>query len=137
MPPPTGKEGVRRFIGFVTYLSKFIPNLSEVDAPLRQLVKSDVEFVWQPAHQQAFDKLKQLCTHPLLLKFYDPARPVKIFCDASSMGLGAMLLQDDLPVAFSSRSLTDVIIYNDHKPLEDIYKKKLLSTPMRTQRMHL
>ena len=167
MPPPTDKEGVRRFLGFVTYLSKFIPNLSEVDAPLRQLVKNDVEFAWQPAQQQAFDKLKQLCTHPSLLKFYDPARPVEIFSDASSMGLGAVLLQDDQPVAFSSRSLTDaetryaqiekemlsivhacikfhhyifgrhVTIFNDHKPLEDIYKKPLLSTPMRIQRMRL
>ena len=130
-------------------------------------MKNDVEFAWQPAQQQAFDKLKQLCTHPPLLKFYDPARPVEIFSDASSMGLGAVLLQDDQPVAFSSRSLTDaetryaqiekemlsivhacikfhhyifgrhVTIFNDHKPLEDIDKKPLLSTPMRIQRMRL
>lgn len=167
MPPPTEKEGIHRFLGFVTYLSKFIPNLSQVDAPLRQLVKNDAEFVWQPAQQQAFDRLKQLCMHPPLLKFYDPARPVEIFCDASGTGLRAVLLQDDQPVAFSSRSLTDaetgyaqiekemlsiiyacikfhhyifgrhVKIYNDHKPLEDIYKKPLLSIPMRIQRMAL
>ena len=167
MPPPVDKDGVRRFLGFVTYLSKFIPNLSEVDAPLRQLLKSDVEFRWQPAQQQAFDKLKQLCTHPPVLKYYDPAKPVEIYSDASSMGLGAVLLQDNQPVAFSSRSLTDaetryaqiekemlsivhgcikfhhfifgkhVTIYNDHKPLEDIYRKPLLSTPMRIQRMRL
>ena len=49
MPPPVDKEGVHRFLGFVTYLSKFIPNLSEVDAPLRQLLKRDVEFALQPA----------------------------------------------------------------------------------------
>ena len=101
------KKGVHRFLGFVTYLSKFIPNLSEVDAPLRQLLKRDVEFAWQPVQQQAFEKLRELCTHPPVLKYFDPAKPVVIFSDASSSGLGAVLLQDDQPVAFSSRSLTE------------------------------
>uniref|UniRef100_A0A3B3HY91 Gypsy retrotransposon integrase-like protein 1 n=1 Tax=Oryzias latipes TaxID=8090 RepID=A0A3B3HY91_ORYLA len=167
MPPPTDKEGVRRFLGFVTYLSKFIPNLSEIDAPLRQLTKRDVEFMWQPAQQQAFEKLKDVCTNPPVLKFFDVSKPVEIYCDASSTGLGAVLIQDDRPVAFSSRSMTDaetryaqiekemlsivhactkfhhyifgkhVTVFNDHKPLEDIYKKPLLSTPLRIQRMRL
>ena len=167
MTPPTDKDGVRRFLGFVTYLSKFIPNLSEEDAPLRQLLKGDVEFLWQPAQQRAFDRLRELCTRPPVLRFFDPAKPVEIFCDASSSGLGAVLLQENQPVAFSSRSLTDaetryaqiekemlsivhacvkfhnyifgthVTVYNDHKPLEDIFKKSLLSTPMRIQRMRL
>ena len=167
MSPPLDKEGVHRFLGFVTYLSKFIPNLSEVDAPLRQLLKRDVEFAWQPAQQQAFDKLKELCKHPPVLKYFDPAKPVVISRDASSSGLGAVLLQEDQPIAFSSRSLTDaetsyaqieketlsivhactkfhnyifgthVTVYNDHKPLKDIFKKSLLSTPMRIQRMRL
>lgn len=158
MPAPVDKEGIKRFLGFITYLSKFIPNLSEVDALLRQLLKRDVEFMWQPAQQVAFDSLKELCTHPPVLKYFDPTKPVVIFCDASSNGLGAVLPQDDQPIAFSSRSLTDaetryaqieketlsivhactkfhnyifgthVTVYNDHKPLEDIFKKPLLST---------
>uniref|UniRef100_A0A8C5PPV9 Gypsy retrotransposon integrase-like protein 1 n=1 Tax=Leptobrachium leishanense TaxID=445787 RepID=A0A8C5PPV9_9ANUR len=167
MPTPRDKDGVRRFLGFVTYLSKFLPNLSEVDAPLRQLLKTDVEFAWQPAQQQAFDTLKDMCTESPMLQFFDPSKSVEIFCDASSNGLGAVLLQDSHPIAFSSRSLTDtetryaqiekemlsivhacvkfhnyifgnhVTIYNDHKPLEDIFRKPLLSTPMRIQRMRL
>lgn len=164
---PTDKDGVRRFLGFVTYLSKFIPNLSEEDAPLRQLLKRDVEFTWHTAQQKAFARLKELCTRPPVLQFFDPSKPVEIFCDASSNGLGAVLLQNGQPVAFSSRSLTDaetshtqikkemlsivhtcatlynyilgthVMVYNDQKPLEDIFKKSLLSTPMRIQRMRL
>ena len=167
MPAPTDKDGVRRFLGFVTYLSKFIPNLSEEDAPLRQLLKNYVQFAWQPAQQKAFERLKDLCTSSPVLKYYDAAKPVEIFCDASGSGLGAVLLQDNQPVAYSSRSLTDaetryanieremlsivhectkfhhyifgkqVTVYNDHKPLEDIYKKPLLATPMCIQRMHL
>ncbi|KAF7648890.1 hypothetical protein LDENG_00150500 [Lucifuga dentata] len=107
MAPPTHKEGMHRFLGFVIYLSKFIPNLSEEDVVLRQLLKSSVEFAWQPAQQKAFEWLKDLCTHPPVLKYYDPVELVEIFCDASSSGLGAVLLQDNHPVAFSSRSLMD------------------------------
>lgn len=161
MPAPMDKECIKRFLGFITYLSKFIPSLSEVGAPLRQLLKRDVEFVWQQAQQIAFDTLKELCTHPLVLKYFVPTKPVMKFCDESSNGLGAVPLQDVKPIAFSSRSLADaetcyaqivretlsivhactnfhnyifgthVTVYNDHKPLKDIFKKPLLSTPMR------
>ena len=44
MPTPQDKEGVRRFLGLIQYLSKFIPNLSDLDASLRILLKSNVEF---------------------------------------------------------------------------------------------
>ena len=43
---PEDKEGIGRLLGFVQYLSKFIPNLSQVDVSLRELMKSDVEFAW-------------------------------------------------------------------------------------------
>ncbi|XP_041350871.1 uncharacterized protein K02A2.6-like [Gigantopelta aegis] len=101
------KEGVRRFIGFVTYLAKFIPNLSEEDVPLRQLLKNDILFQWQPAQQCAFDRLKQLCCEPPVLGYFDVNKPVQIQADASQFGLGAVLLQDDRPIAYTSRSLTD------------------------------
>uniref|UniRef100_A0A1A8J2P8 Reverse transcriptase/retrotransposon-derived protein RNase H-like domain-containing protein n=1 Tax=Nothobranchius kuhntae TaxID=321403 RepID=A0A1A8J2P8_NOTKU len=78
MSPPTDKDGVRRFLGFVTYLSKFIPNLGDVDAPLRQLLKSDMEYVWQPAQQMSFDKLKDSCSHPPVQKYFDPVQLVEI-----------------------------------------------------------
>lgn len=70
MPAPVDEEGIKCALGFITYLSKFM------DAPLRQLRKRDVEFVWQPAQQIAFDQLKELCTHPPALKYFDPTKPV-------------------------------------------------------------
>lgn len=50
---------------------------------------------------------KELWLNPPVLKYFNQAEPVEIFCDASSNGLGAVLLQVNHPVAFSSRSLTD------------------------------
>ena len=61
MSAPSSKEGIRWFLGFVTYLSKFIPNLGEEDAPLLQLMESDAEFIRQPAQQESFTRLKDLC----------------------------------------------------------------------------
>ena len=58
MPPPTDKEGVRRFLGLVQYLSRYIPNLSKVDAPLRILLQSDVQFTWDFNQESSFQELK-------------------------------------------------------------------------------
>ena len=53
MPISKNKDHVKRFLGFVTYLAKFIPNLSKLDAPLRALLKIDTLFDWQQAQEEA------------------------------------------------------------------------------------
>ena len=67
MPEPTDKAGVKRFLGLVQYLAKFIPNLSQVDAPLRMLLKSDAEFTWSHEQRRSFEELKHLCSTPPVL----------------------------------------------------------------------
>ncbi len=49
MPNPTDTKGVLRFVGFVNYLSKFMPRLSEVCEPLRRLLDKDVQWHWLPS----------------------------------------------------------------------------------------
>ena len=167
MPALMDKAGVKRLVGFITYLSKFVPRLSEELKPITDLLCTEIEFQWQPAQQQAFQRLKDLCCESPTLALYDVSKPLEIHCDASSTGLGAVLVQCDRPIYFSSRRLTNteqqyaqiekemlsvvhacskfhhlifgrpVTVYNDHKPLEIISKKPLLSAPMRLQRMLL
>ena len=62
MAPPKTKEEMRRINGMVTYLAKFIPNLSEATGTLRELLKESSEWVWGPPQQKAFGNLKQLLT---------------------------------------------------------------------------
>ncbi|CAC5373550.1 unnamed protein product [Mytilus coruscus] len=57
--------------------------------------------------QQAFERLKDIITKSPVLSFYDVSKPVTVSCDASECGLGPMLIQDNKPVAYASRSLTD------------------------------
>ena len=57
MPCPTDVQGVQRLIGVVTYLSKFLPQLSTVCEPLRHLTDSQAVFDWLPQHEEAFIKI--------------------------------------------------------------------------------
>ena len=168
MPIPDGVQAVQRLLGFVNYLAKFLPHLSEVCEPLRRLTDKGAIWCWQPQHDKAVEVIKKLVTNYPVLRYYDVNEPVVIQCDASEVGLGAALLQNGQPVAYASRSLTttdrryaqiekeclailfacerfDLYVYgrervfveSDHKPLEVIFKKPLLSAPRRLQRMLL
>ena len=60
MPRPTDKAGVRRIIGMVTYLSKFLENLSALCEPLRQLTRQDVQWTWPAEHDNAMQKIENV-----------------------------------------------------------------------------
>ena len=99
MPPPTDMEGVQRLNGFVNYLAKFLPKLSETMEPIRQLMRNDVPWNWAAAQQRAFEDVKKLVTNAPILSYYDIKKPLMIQCDASEKGLGAALLQEGQPIA--------------------------------------
>ena len=107
MPEPESKEDVKRFLGFIQFLSRYLPGLSTVDAALGELKKSDVLFHWDHPQKGSFKKIKELVSQAPVLQYYDVTKPVTIQCDASGKGLGAVLLQDNKPVCYASRALTD------------------------------
>lgn len=168
MPTPTDRLGVQRLLGMVNYVQRFAPKLSQVTTPLRELIKKGNEFVWdENLHGKALKEVQEILLQPPVLRFFDPTITPVLQCDASMNGLGACLLQNNQPVAYSSRSLTPtevhyaqiekempaivfgmekfesylygrkVTVESDHKPLETILKKSLLSAPKRLQRMML
>ena len=106
MPRPTSKQEVLGLLGFVNYLSKFLPRLSDVVHPLRELTTKEAKFIWSEKHEKAFTEVKQLVVNHPVLRYYDMTEEVTIQCDASEKGLGAVLLQKGQPVAFASRTLT-------------------------------
>ena len=77
LPLPQSKEELQRFLGMVNYFSQFVPNQSEITAPLRNLLKKDVMWIWSYEHTQAVERLKQILSSQPVLKFYDPTKPVK------------------------------------------------------------
>ena len=105
--PELKNKDVKWLLGFIQFLSRYLPKLSTVDAPLRELERSDVLFHWDYPQKESFKKIKQLVSQTPVLQYYDVTKPVTIQCDASGKGLGAVLLQDNKPVCYAPRALTD------------------------------
>ena len=106
MPPPTDVAAVQRLLGLAQYLSKFLPHLSDVTKPLRELTQKDTEWDWGQAQQDALETLKKAVSSTPVLRYYNLKEEVTLQCDASQSGLGAALLQNGQPVAYASRALT-------------------------------
>lgn len=80
------------------YLANFLPELSVVSAPLRELTRKENDFCWSDIHHRAFDCIKVLVSGPLLLKYYEPDKPLVLQCDCPGQRL--------LVIVFSSRTRT-------------------------------
>jgi hypothetical protein len=70
MENPTDVTGVQRLIGTVNYLARFLPNLSSLCDPLRQLTKNGVEFCWGSEHDEAMQRIKESVTKAPVLRFF-------------------------------------------------------------------
>ena len=165
MATPTNQKELQEFLGVVTYMSPFMPKLSDATEPLRGLLKKDVEFCWTSSHEAAFQRVKNLICKETTLAYFNPKKPTRVQVDASQKGLGAVLVQDGKPIAFASKSLSEAeqryanierellavvfgcerfhtylfgrnfVVESDHKPLEMIQLKNLRAAPPRLQRM--
>ena len=63
-------------------------------------------YAWDPVfHGEAFTKLKTLLKTAPVLQFFDEKADIVVQADASSLGLGACLLQNGKPCSYASRSL--------------------------------
>ena len=106
MPCATDVQGVQCLIGVVTYLSKFLCQLSTICESLRRLTDSNSVFDWLPQHEHPFARIKELITQAPVLHYFDINKEVTIECDSSDVGLGAVLTQDGYPVAYASSAVT-------------------------------
>ena len=151
----------------MNYLGKFTENLSEKSEPLRKLLQKDVSWHWEKDQETAFETLEESVIKAPVLKYFEENQPVTLSVDASSGGLGAVILQNQQPVAYGSRALTtaqrnyaqiekealailygctkfhtylfgkEVHVETDHKPLQAIFLKPLYQAPQRLQRILL
>lgn len=100
MPAPTDKAGAQ-------YLSKFLPRLSDITKPMREVTENNVQWTWGTAQEASLEALKKAVMSTPVLRYYNLQEEVTLQCDAFQFGLGAALLQNGQPVAYASRALTD------------------------------
>ena len=98
---------MQSFIGMVNYLSKFSARLSEVVEPIKELCKDKVPFKWDPEHQEVFNLMKKEIAAVSMLAYYNLRKQTVLQTDTSIKGLKACLLQEQKPVYFSSKVLTE------------------------------
>ncbi len=118
--PPNNIKELRHFLGKLEYYQDMWARRSEMQAPLTDLVGECREmkttkmnktkkntWQWDPIHQQAFDNVRAAIAKETVLAYPDFLKPFEIYTDASSMQLGAMIAQDNRPIAFFSRKLSE------------------------------
>ncbi|RDX66200.1 Tf2-9, partial [Mucuna pruriens] len=100
----------RSFHGLASFYKRFVKNFSSIVAPLNELVKKDVVFKWDDVHEKAFNLLKDKLTNaPMLcLPNFDNAFEIK--CDASGVGIGAVLMEESKPIAYFSEKLSEAVL---------------------------
>lgn len=156
---PQTKKELQSILGMINFIRGYIPQISEISSPLRELLKKNVIFKWLPAHAKVLSQIKNLISTAPVLGIFDENKEITVQADASKNGLGACLMQEGRPIAYASRSLTDaekryaqiekellgivfacrkfhfyiygkdITLQTDHKPLEGIFKKDIGDIP--------
>ena len=107
MAAPKTIKQLRSFLGMVNYYRDMWVHRSDVLAPLSGMTSNTSKFVWTDVQQQAFDKIKQIVSREVMLAFPDFSKEFIVHTDASKYQLGSVISQNNKPIAFYSRKLSD------------------------------
>ncbi|WVZ63916.1 hypothetical protein U9M48_013509 [Paspalum notatum var. saurae] len=104
---PEDVLAIGSFLGLAGYYRRFIEAFSKIAKPMITLLEKNAKFEWTPECQQAFDELKKRLTTAPVLTFLDMHKPFSVYCDASRLSLGCILMPEGKVIAYASRQLQD------------------------------
>ena len=114
-PTPKSVTEVRSFHGLASFYRQFVKDFSTLAAPLNEVIKKNVVFKWGEKQEEAFNALKQKLTNAPILALPNFSKSFEIECDASNIGIGAVLLQEGHPIAYFNEKLSGPTLnYSTH-----------------------
>ncbi|KAI3827735.1 hypothetical protein L1987_01818 [Smallanthus sonchifolius] len=136
--PKTPTE-IRSFLGLAGYYRRFIQDFSRIASPLTKLTRKEVKYEWGPTQNNAFEELKTRLTQAPVLTLPEGNEDLVVYSDASSQGLGCVLMQRGklAAVVFALKIWRHYLygvkctIYSDHKSLKYFFEQKKLNMRQR------
>ncbi|KFK22868.1 hypothetical protein AALP_AAs42979U000100, partial [Arabis alpina] len=128
-PEPQNVKALRGFLGLTGYYRKFVQKYGEIARPLTALLKKD-QFQWNAEATVAFQKLKEAMSTVPVLALVDFTEQFVVESDASGTGLGAVLMQQQRPLAYFSQALTErqrlkkFVVRTDQKSLKFLLEQR-------------
>ncbi|GAU37549.1 hypothetical protein TSUD_369970 [Trifolium subterraneum] len=114
---PESVSEIRSFLGLAGYYRRFIEGFSKMALPLTLLTRKDKTFVWDEKCEKSFKELKKKLTTAPVLILPDAKESFVMYCDASKLGLGGVLMQKGKVVAYASRQLK---VHERNYPTHDL-----------------
>ena len=114
---PKSVSEIRSFLGLAGYYRKFIEGFSKLALPLTMLTRKGQAFVWDSKCEEGFQELKRRLTTAPILILPSPSEPFEVYCDASLLGLGGVLMQNKQVIAYASRQLK---VHERNYPTHDL-----------------
>lgn len=128
-PLPTSLKSLRGFLGLTRYYRKFIKGYGSIATPLTAFLKKNA-FRWTSTATEAFQNLKAAVTEPPVLALPDFSNPFVLECDASGLGIGAVLMQGGKLIAYFSQAL------KGKNAAMSTYEKELLVVVLAVHKWH-
>ena len=108
---------IRSFLGLAGYYRRFIEDFSRIAAPMTRLTRKEVKFDWDDRCEETFQELKRRLTTTPILIVLDRGQGYTVYCDASSAGLGCVLMQSGRVVSYGFRQLKN---HEQNYPTHDL-----------------